>query len=209
MSSRAFKHHRREQRSRKDRERRRQEREYVLNYRDKHENLIEDLTKAGHRPKPKLKWVRIESSKSFYIWLECSRCRKKSKGQGHRLRWGRLRPDVQCGSHDPHRIPVMVLPRSQPLRVREFLGRAVLATGERFETHAYFEGGRLIVEDNVDDEWIVQLQEVSEHDASRGGVARISFPDESDNPVDFVPQNKRAFFNALHAKQQRFGGRAV
>jgi len=89
-------------------------------------------------------------------------------------------------------------PRSEPAQ-DEFGGKAETADGASFETYAYFEEGQFVVADDDDEEWVVDLVDISRHETSPG----ILFPDKDGSHVRFVPGDPDAFSEAL--KQARKG----
>jgi len=85
---------------------------------------------------------------------------------------------------------------SEPVQ-DEFAGKVARGDGTSFETDAYFEEGQLIVADDDDEEWVVDLDDISQHRTSPG----ILFPDNDGSLLRFVPTDPDTFSAALEEAQ--------
>jgi hypothetical protein len=75
----------------------------------------------------------------------------------------------------------------------EFAGNVQRPDGTGFETYAYFEEGQLLVADDGDEEWVVELSDVGRRDDNAG----IHFPDSDGSKLAFLPGDPGAFYDAL------------
>ncbi|MEE8330530.1 MAG: hypothetical protein V3R84_02065 [Acidimicrobiia bacterium] len=85
----------------------------------------------------------------------------------------------------------------EPESEDEFGGKVETVEGAIFETFAYFEGGQFVVADDDDEEWVVNLADVSRHKRNPG----ILFPDNDGSNVRFIPSDPEAFYEALEARK--------
>jgi hypothetical protein len=80
----------------------------------------------------------------------------------------------------------------------EFGGTVETGDGTSFETNAYFEEGQLVVADDDDEEWVVDLDHIRRHEANPG----IMFPDNDGSLLSFFPSQPDAFYEALEGARK-------
>jgi hypothetical protein len=79
----------------------------------------------------------------------------------------------------------------------EFEGKVARLDGASFETYAYFEDGRLLVADDGDEEWVVDLTHITRRTDGVG----MDFPDNDGSLLVFLPGDPDAFYRALAEAQ--------